>query len=229
MRTKRRGFVFYLFLALLGLGPVAYCAVRFWGGWRLIDGGAAILFLPLAISVMLCSALALFVPAGEEGTRDPLAVPLAILCGISTVGVSACLFMQTYLGDMLVLSIVVSILLSLLLNGVSAATIITLLRRKRPYFLRITEGLTETDIDDILTSDDLDDEPDARDGSIFDTFDPTKDYYGKHGEFDKNDDSWGTSEYIRQFRNNDPDVDLSEHFDWQERAEAESDGFLDDD
>lgn len=73
------------------------------------------------------------------------------------------------------------------------------------------------------------DYPAGDSSSWLDSFDPTKDYYGKHGEFDRNDDSWGTSEYIRQFRNNDPDVDLSDHFDWQERLEAESDGFTEDD
>lgn len=77
--------------------------------------------------------------------------------------------------------------------------------------------------------DDPDDDPAGDSSSWLDNFDPTRDYYGKHGEFDRNDDSWGTSEYIRQFRNSDPDVDLSDHFDWQERLDAESDGFTEDD
>lgn len=61
-----------------------------------------------------------------------------------------------------------------------------------------------------------------------DDFDMTKDYYGKHGEFDTNDESRRASEDIQQFHNCHPDTDLSDHYYWDDVLDAETDGYLDD-
>ena len=63
--------------------------------------------------------------------------------------------------------------------------------------------------------------------SWFDDFNPTKDYYGKHGEFDKNDEARSTSEYIQIFHHETPDADPTDQFHWDEVLDAESDGYLD--
>jgi len=61
-----------------------------------------------------------------------------------------------------------------------------------------------------------------------DDFDMTKDYYGKHGEFDRNDESRRVSEDIQQFHNCHPDADLHDHYYWDDILDAETDGYLDD-
>lgn len=60
-----------------------------------------------------------------------------------------------------------------------------------------------------------------------DDFDMTKDYYGKHGEFDRYDESRRVSEDIEQFYNCHPDADLSDHYYWDDILDAETDGYLD--
>lgn len=61
-----------------------------------------------------------------------------------------------------------------------------------------------------------------------DDFDMTKDYYGKHGEFDRNDESRRVSEDIQQFHNCHPDADLHDHYYWDDILDAKTDGYLDD-
>lgn len=56
----------------------------------------------------------------------------------------------------------------------------------------------------------------------------TFDYIGKHGEFDRNDESRRVSEEIQQFHRAHPDADLSDHFFWDDIRDAETDGYLDD-
>ena len=57
----------------------------------------------------------------------------------------------------------------------------------------------------------------------------TFDYYGMHGEFDRNDESRRMSEEIQQFHQAHPDADLSEHFFWDDILDAKTDGYLDED
>lgn len=76
------------------------------------------------------------------------------------------------------------------------------------------------------SSDEEEDDEEDEDGG-FDT-DMTKDYYGRHGEFDENDEARSTSEYIQIFHNEDPDADPTDNFHWDEVLDAESDGYLDD-
>ena len=61
-----------------------------------------------------------------------------------------------------------------------------------------------------------------------DFWDMTKDYLGKHGEFDYNDEARRISEDIQQFHNANPDADLSDHYYWEDILNAETDGYLDD-
>lgn len=53
------------------------------------------------------------------------------------------------------------------------------------------------------------------------------DYYGMHGEFDLNDESRRISEDIQQFHRSHPDADLSDHYNWEDILDAETDGYLD--
>ena len=75
------------------------------------------------------------------------------------------------------------------------------------------------------TSGDADYTPDERStwGSI------TNDYYGKHGEFDINDEARRVSEDMQQFHNANPDTDLTDHYYWDDVLDAETDGYLEDD
>lgn len=59
-------------------------------------------------------------------------------------------------------------------------------------------------------------------------FDMTADYYGRHGEFDVNDEARRISEDIQQFHNSDPSADLSDHYYWDDLLDADTDGYLDD-
>lgn len=67
-----------------------------------------------------------------------------------------------------------------------------------------------------------------KESSWFDDFNPTKDYYGMHGEFDSNDESRRASEDIQGFHKLFPDEDLSDHYYWEDVLDAETDGYLDD-
>ena len=66
------------------------------------------------------------------------------------------------------------------------------------------------------------------DSSWLEDFNPAKDYYGKHGEFDRNDEGYRESEDMRIFHNSFRDVDLTDHYDWNDVFEAETDDYLDD-
>lgn len=53
------------------------------------------------------------------------------------------------------------------------------------------------------------------------------DFYGRHGEFDRNDRARRISEDIQQFHLSHPDADLSDHYQWEDILDAKSDGYLD--
>lgn len=55
------------------------------------------------------------------------------------------------------------------------------------------------------------------------------DFYGRRGEFDRNDESRRISEDIQQFRSANPDADLSDHYYWDDLRDAETDDYLEDD
>ena len=61
-----------------------------------------------------------------------------------------------------------------------------------------------------------------------DSGDMTKDYMGRHGEFDYNDEARRISEDMQQFHNANPDADLSDHYYWDDVLNAGTDGYLDD-
>jgi len=54
------------------------------------------------------------------------------------------------------------------------------------------------------------------------------DYYGKRGEFDRNDKSRRVSEDIQQFRAANPVADLSDQYFWDDLLDADTDGYLED-
>ena len=53
--------------------------------------------------------------------------------------------------------------------------------------------------------------------------------YGKHGEFDRNDESRRASEDIQQFHGSHKDADLSDQYFWDDILDADTDGYLDSD
>lgn len=53
-------------------------------------------------------------------------------------------------------------------------------------------------------------------------------FIGHHGEFDRNDEARRISEDIQQFHNAHPDADLSDHYNWEDILDAETDGYFDD-
>ena len=53
------------------------------------------------------------------------------------------------------------------------------------------------------------------------------DYYGRHGEFDSNDEARRISEDMQQFHRSHPDAELSDHYNWEDVLDAETDGYLD--
>lgn len=54
------------------------------------------------------------------------------------------------------------------------------------------------------------------------------DFYGRHGEFDRKDESRRASEDMQQFHSSHPGADLSDHYFWDDTLDAETDGYLDD-
>ena len=57
-------------------------------------------------------------------------------------------------------------------------------------------------------------------------YDMTEGYYGKHGEFDLNDESRRVSEDMQQFHSSHPDADLTDHYYWDDVLDAETDEYL---
>ena len=53
--------------------------------------------------------------------------------------------------------------------------------------------------------------------------------YGKHGEFDRNDESRRASEDIQQFHGSHKDADLTDQYFWDDILDADTDGYLDSD
>lgn len=60
-----------------------------------------------------------------------------------------------------------------------------------------------------------------------DSFDMTRDYIGKHGEFDRNDEDRAACEDIFEMRVNDSDADVESHFGWENKLNYDSDGYAD--
>lgn len=55
--------------------------------------------------------------------------------------------------------------------------------------------------------------------------DPTEDYIGRHGEFDRNDEDRAYCEDMQQMRWANPDVDLEEQFGWENKLNYDSEGY----
>lgn len=55
----------------------------------------------------------------------------------------------------------------------------------------------------------------------------TADYYGKHGEFDNNDEDRAICEEMFGMKAQCPDVDLEEHFGWENKLNYDTDGYSD--
>jgi len=61
-----------------------------------------------------------------------------------------------------------------------------------------------------------------------DLFDMTKNYYGKHGEFDRNDEERGICEDMYGMHSDNPDADLEYHYGWENKLNYDTDGYSDD-
>ena len=234
--TRHNGYGFFYTSVIVGfcMLPFVVHFVIMGDKWMDEEGGWWSVFLPLWIMVFIA---AFAKGAADDKTPvkdDVLFVLLIILTAISFVG--GTIMMMVFNNNVAGLDYGLgSFLVSILIAGVAHSFPAFLLYKT--YEFKTGDGYSDKlyydySLEEKKMKDDHDEEDNTKDNKghdFFADYDMTKDYYGKHGEFDKNDDSWGTSEYIRQFHNDNPDLDLSDHFDWQERAEAESDGFLEDD
>ena len=59
------------------------------------------------------------------------------------------------------------------------------------------------------------------------SFDMTKDYIGKHGEFGRNDEDRAICEDMFQMRAHDHDADLESHYCWENKLNYDSEGYAD--
>ena len=64
-----------------------------------------------------------------------------------------------------------------------------------------------------------------KDSGRFNT-DMTRDYYGRHGEFDSNDEARRVSEDMQQFHNCHPDAELTDQYYWDDVLDADTDDYL---
>lgn len=219
---KSRGLLFYILLGVFCIVPLVFYIVLL-GDVLKTENGMACLFFALFTTVLCVDVLIVYNPKGEMPKKDTLAVVFAILTVVSFFGLAVAfnlLFMDDFTWATVLLALGMSFLCHVLPGF--AVWQIFIGSKKQDKFSYTYHPHTQE-------SEGSENDGKAAGGGIdkwIDRFNPTKDYYGMHGEFDKNDDSWGTSEYIRQFRNANPEDDLSDHFDWQEMAEAESDGFI---
>lgn len=55
----------------------------------------------------------------------------------------------------------------------------------------------------------------------------TKDYAGKHGEFDRNDEDRSICEDMFSMRAHDHDADLESHFGWENKMNYDNEGYSD--
>ena len=229
-----------IFMTVLIMVP--FLIYGFFSDVWMTDNGGWSIFIPVWLSVGVADIWKLIVADDTPAKEDPMVFLLVFLNVASFIGSTIMLAVFNY--HVMYLGVAGSIVVGLLSAAIFHIFHFAML--KSAYNLKIG-GIKGTkfsphdlyySFDDIDSDDDIDidDDLDLDDSDIYDEpedwlddYDMTKDYYGKHGEFDKNDDAWGTSEYIRQFHNDDPDMDLSDHFDWQERMDAESDGYLDED
>jgi len=60
-----------------------------------------------------------------------------------------------------------------------------------------------------------------------DSFDMTKDYIGKHGEFDRNDEDRAICEDMFGMRSQHHDADLESHYGWENKLNYDLDGYSD--
>lgn len=58
-------------------------------------------------------------------------------------------------------------------------------------------------------------------------FDMTKDYIGKHGEFNRNDEDRAMCEDMFAMRAHEHDADVESHFGWENKLNYDSDGYSD--
>ena len=202
--------------------------------WAEKEGGAISLFLPFWISVSIGVVAKCVTGDSTPVKEDTLFQALVALTIISFIGSTAML--TVFSDDLFGLDegfgrFALAFMVALMGHILPASLLIVSYKVKKdtkngssalPHYYH------SRDYDYEEEDEEAEEEPDEYDDTHnwMDDYDMTKDYYGKHGEFDKNDDSWGSSDYVRQFKNNDPDVDLDDHFDWQEQLDAESDGFM---
>jgi len=59
------------------------------------------------------------------------------------------------------------------------------------------------------------------------SFDMTKDYIGKHGEFDRNDEDRAICEDMFGMKSQNHDADLESHYGWENKLNYDSDGYPD--
>ena len=57
--------------------------------------------------------------------------------------------------------------------------------------------------------------------------DLTADYIGMHGEFDRNDEDRAICEDMFAMKSQNPDVDLMEHFGWENKLNYDCEGYDD--
>lgn len=55
----------------------------------------------------------------------------------------------------------------------------------------------------------------------------TSDYYGRHGEFDRNDEDRAYCEDMQQMHSANSDVNLEEHFGWENKLNYDNEGYGD--
>ena len=62
-----------------------------------------------------------------------------------------------------------------------------------------------------------------------DSDDMSRDFFGKHGEFDNNDEMRDICEDMFGMHSQNPDADLEEHYGWENKLNYDGDGYSDDD
>ena len=60
-----------------------------------------------------------------------------------------------------------------------------------------------------------------------DSSDFTKDFVGKHGEFDRNDEDRDICEDMFGMKSQNPDADLESHYGWENKINYDGDGYDD--
>ena len=233
MPTDRnsRGALFYILLGAICVVPMALCVLASRNAFD-TETCVVYFFIALFVAVAFSDLLLVYNPKGDNPKKDKLAVAFAVLTGISVFGLAAAFFLL-FVGGQTWATVLFALFLSLLCHLVPGFLVWQIFVGSQRVSGTFRAGDSQRQDGAFRFWKEGASQDGGAGGSGLDkwiaSLDPTKDYYGKHGEFARNDDSWGSSEYIRQFHNADPGCDLSDHFDWQEITDAETDGFLDDD